>query len=147
VQSDLPTGVDTSWFFQIYRTKEATITVGSGDEMFLIYESQVSSTDVTNGYIQVTDITDDTLVGASLYTNETQEGEFQANTQPPACVDLTSYQNHMFYANTKQRDFFNVTLIGEMTTGDEITFNVSGGGDQTLTGDTHFVIATGGTTA
>jgi len=152
LRSNLPTGVSSvEWFYQAYRTKQATIANGSGDEMFLVYESQLTSTDISNGYIQFDDITDDSLAGASLYTNDTQEGADNANTQPPACVDLVSYQNHMFYANTRLKSFLSLTLIGTLTAGDTIT--IDSGTPKVLTGVSgapstdQFQVVTAGTVA
>ncbi len=151
IVSNLPEEVDSvDWFYQLYRTKVAD-TGASGDEMFLVYEAQVSSTDISNGYVSVDDITVDALMGASLYTNDTQEGSSNANLQPPACVDLASYQNHMFYGNTQQKSFLDLTLIGELVVGNTLDIIV-GVTTTTLTGvagtpgANQFVVELGGAT-
>lgn len=126
-KSSLPAQVNsTTWFYQLYRTKKASLNE-SGDEMGLVLESQVTSEDILKGYIEYPDITEDSLMGASLYTNDTQEGIARGNTQPPACVDLVSYQNHMFYANTQLKASISFSLLGSLTSGDTISIKINDG--------------------
>ena len=136
IVSDIPLTVTTTeWFYQLYRTREANIDE-AGDVMALVYEAQLTGGtggDLANGHITISDITPDSLMGADLYTNDTQEGAAYANTEPPACVDLVSYQNYMFYGNTRQKDFLSMTLIGSLVVGNKITI-VSGATSKTLTG-------------
>ncbi len=42
------------------------------DDEQLVYSASINSTDLSNGYIQITDSTPDSLRGASLYTGLTQ---------------------------------------------------------------------------
>ena len=57
------------------------------------------------------DVTPDSLRGAELYTNATQQGPLQANYAPPQCLDMALYQNHVFYANTQTKYQVEVALL------------------------------------
>jgi hypothetical protein len=119
----VPKRINTpDYFCRIYRTKGvATENTGianpvdPGDEMNLCAEIPLTSGMITAGYIDYSaaiDVTpDELLAGASLYTNATQEGIASSNYQPPQCVDLAFYQNHMFYGNTQQTYNYTLTLI------------------------------------
>jgi hypothetical protein len=112
----------TEYFCRVYRTTNNNVAysiVGTdledpGDEMALCVEVALTPTMLTDGYIDFPDcfdITPDSLLGAKLYTNATQEGLAAANYQPPQCVDLAFYQNHMFYGNTQRPYNYTATLI------------------------------------
>ncbi len=119
----VPKRINTAdYFCRIYRTKSAATAntatsqpIEPGDEMNLCAEITLTSGMITTGYIDYTealDVTPDELLsGAALYTNATQEGIASSNYQPPQCVDLAFYQNHMFYGNTQQTYNYTLTLI------------------------------------
>lgn len=101
--------------FQLYRTAQFSGTTDdlSGDEMSLVYQIAITSTDITNGFVTVTDSTTDALRGASLYTSPSQQGIAQANSQPPLAKDLTLYKsNFMIYANTTSKQRLQFSLVG-----------------------------------
>lgn len=108
----LTSDITTSDVIQFYRTAIVTASPVSddisGDEYQLVYQTNPSGTDITNGYVSFTDVLVDALRGAALYTNESQEGALQGNDEPPLCQDMALFKNqYMFYANTatKQRLF------------------------------------------
>lgn len=121
VKSNIPPGVDSTWTYQIYRTlvnfqdTPSGTPVSPGDTEFLVYESSPTSTDLLNGYIQITDNTPDSQVGAALYTNATQETASQANAQPPICMDMCVFNGMAIYANTTQAQQMQVNLVGTST--------------------------------
>lgn len=100
---------------QVYRTNSTTGTATdtSGDECGLIYEYTIQAADVTAGSISFTDSVTDTLIGANLYTNPSEEGISQGNNQPPIAKDIALYKsNFMFYANTETKHRLNFSLVG-----------------------------------
>lgn len=124
----IPDGVLAGYFLQVYRSIATTsASIEPSDELQLVYEYIVTSGDITTGSISFTDITPETLLGASLYTNPTQEGILQANEIPPCAIDIATYKNITFYANTKGKQNFYLTLIAVSGTGlvanDTITIN------------------------
>ena len=114
-QFPIPKGIDTTFFFQVYRSTATDynppINVVPDDELQLIIEEPVKATDLTNGYIEFTDSTPDSLMGAFLYTNETQDGITQSNYQPPIAKDVALYKNCVFYANTKGVSTLSASLL------------------------------------
>lgn len=107
----IPDSITTDYFFQAYRSVIVSSTIEPPDDLQLVYEGTITNTDKTNGYVDFEDITPESLRGAFLYTSPTQEGILQSNDEPPFSVDLCTYKNMTFYANTKGRQNFFLTLI------------------------------------
>lgn len=101
----------TDYFFQAYRSIIVDSSITPSDDLQLVYEGLITNTDITNGYVDFTDITPEALLGAYLYTSPTQEGILQSNDEPPFSIDICTYKNMTFYANTKSRQNFYLTLI------------------------------------
>lgn len=119
----LPRSVTTEYFYQLYRSPQVASPIEPSDELQLVYEGKVTSTNVSNKTITIQDIVPDSLFGAYLYTNPTQEGIINANEQPPVCTDICTFKNITFFANTKTKQRLFITLISSMTAGETITIN------------------------
>lgn len=138
----IPQGIDSSYFFQVYRSTATdydpgnSIDVTPDDELQLIIEEPVPSGVST---ITFTDSTPDSLMGAFLYTNETQDGITQSNYQPPICKDVALYKSCVFYANTKSISSFSTSLLSasSLSASDTITI-----GTEVFTAGTDFQIST-----
>lgn len=112
VNFSIPASIDTTWFYQIYRSGiSINVTTDPGDELQLVYEANPTATEITNKFISVTDSTPDTLRGASLYTDASQDGIQQANDTPPSAKDIALFKNCVFLANTIQKQNLTVTLL------------------------------------
>jgi len=115
----IPSGVTTSYFYQVYRTAVVESTgvtslsdIDPGDEQGLVYEANPTSTDLSNGYITYHDIVPDAFRGTNLYTNPNSgEGILQSNEIPPKAKDITLFKNHLFYANTETRYRKNISML------------------------------------
>jgi hypothetical protein len=112
-----------------------------------------STVGVTTEAVGFVDNVPDSLVGASLYTNASQEGIGQANNLPPMVSgDIAEFRRCAFYGNTKefQRYKFRVLAVGSpsgVQVGDTITI-----GSSVITGaatesDSTFQVYTSGTVA
>lgn len=126
----IPPGITTEYFYQIYRSSIVDHTIEPSDDLQLVYEGVPTSGQISAKEFTVTDITDPILgeVGAFLYTSPGQEGILQANEQPPLCRDLCTFKNMTFYANTKSKHRLFATLIATgspsgFQVGDSITVN------------------------
>lgn len=106
---EIPGGVTTAYFVQVYRSAATTAT--PSDELGLVYETNPTSSDITNGYLEFDDITPDALRGATIYTAATQEGLANSNEQPPLARDIATYKGSAFYANTTSRHRVFLTLL------------------------------------
>lgn len=98
----IPSDVDsTAYIYKIYRTNASIAGDVEPDEATLqqIYEANLTSGNLSAGYIQYTDVVDDLFKQGYLYTNpNTGSGILEANFTPPPCRDIASFRNHMFYA-------------------------------------------------
>jgi hypothetical protein len=108
--TSIPANITTSHFYQVYRTSQASTTPPSQDYQ-LVYEANPTYEEIATGELSIDDIQLDIFRGATLYTNNTQEGESQANVQPPFAQDIALYNGIMFYANTKTRHKLAVDLV------------------------------------
>lgn len=112
VRFTIPSGVTTSFFFQVYRSaNSAGATTEPSDELGLIYENKPAAGDITNGYFEFTDSTLDSLRGATLYTSPSQEGIVNSNERPPLANDVALFQNCTFYADCKSKHRKTLTLL------------------------------------
>lgn len=155
VTSSIPAGITTAHFFEIYRSAQtASSTATPLDDEQLVYTGNPNSTDLSNGYIQVTDITPDSLKGAYLYTGISQQGISQANERPPYCKDFCAFKNYAFYANVRFQQALNLTILAVgspngVQSGDTLTLGgvvfTADSSENTATG--HFQVFTAGTPA
>ena len=103
-----------TWWLQVYRTKIAPIGL-SGSEFQLASEEQIG------GDADIRDTTPDSYLGASLYTNDTQEGPAGASYAPPYSKCIERFNDAMFYANTKSKYSFEFRVLNNLTAGNTIT--------------------------
>lgn len=112
----IPSGITTSHFFQIYRSKASGgAAVVPSNEMGLVYENNPTGTEITNGVTAaVIDATTDSLIGATIYTAPSQEGILQGNERPPQADYIEEFQGSVFYGNckSKHRKIFTILAVG-----------------------------------
>lgn len=136
---------DTTYFYQVYRTAvfqgqippdPVTEPVDPGDEMYLVFEDNVSSAEISAGLVQIEDITPEEFRknGALLYTNPSSgEGIEQANEKPPFAHDIALYKNYTFYANTKTIQRLNLAFLSIVDLVDNVSTFVIQDGTSTNT--------------
>jgi hypothetical protein len=149
------TALTTSYFLQLYRSGQVANGQTPSDEMQLVFEAYLTAQNITDGYVDVTDLQPDSLRGAYLYTNpNTGEdgvriGVLNANTPPPPSVDLAFWRDSMWYAGAAYgQPRFAFQLLGTASSGatglqagDTITITKTVGG----TTQVYTAIASGGT--
>lgn len=112
INATIPSGVTTSWFYQLYRSAATeTADIEPNDELQLVIEDNPTSAQITSGFIEVTDSTPEDLRGAIIYTASSQQGIAQANDMPPAGKDICAFRNMGIIANTIQKQSFALTLL------------------------------------
>lgn len=125
VQWYIPPSIPTGYFYQLYRTKLtadiSSVPQDPGDEMYLVVQKTLTSTDISNAYITYTDATPDVLLGTALYTNPSQQTIAGANYAPPLAKDLVSYNGNMLYANTSTLQQVVINIITPPAADDTIT--------------------------
>lgn len=85
--------------------------IDADDSMQLVYEANPTSLEISAKTLTVVDETPDSLRGAALYTNATQQGILQQNTPPPYALDLCLFQTCMFFGNVQTPQQLFLTLI------------------------------------
>lgn len=151
---NLPDNVTTDYFIQVYRSETSlNIDVEPSDELKLAGQKNITSTDITNRFITFSDKQIPELLGASLYTNQSQESLVNANDVPPFAKDICQYKNFTIYANTKlvgratfsflgvNGDGFN---IGDTITIDDVIYTGASGNSSALA---QFEVVNSGTPA
>lgn len=119
----------TNVFYQVYRTGVFSAVSPNeapdpGDEMYLVFEDNVSQAQITAGVVNVTDITPEDFRrnGTLLYTNpQSGDGIEQANEKPPFGNDLALYKGYTFLSNTKTVQRANLAFLSV----EELVNNVS----------------------
>ena len=112
VTFSIPSGITTSHFYQVYRSAQtAGSTIIPIDDEQLVYEGNPTSGDLSNGYIQITNSTPDSLRGLPLYTGSSQEGISQQNEPPPFCKDFCAFKNFGIYANVQNPQRKKLTIL------------------------------------
>lgn len=118
----LPDGIVAGDRFELYRSTNVTPeTSDPGDELFLAVDYEITADEVTNGYIgtgygyrftdtAIVDRTPDSQLGASLYTNASQQGILASNEQPPLAVHLAEWSSRMWYGHTTERPALSIEV-------------------------------------
>lgn len=150
----IPAGITTSDFIQVYRSKgSATAADEPSDEMQLVYERNPTSGEISSKTFTFTDSTPVSLMGASLYTNASQEGIAESNDEPPFANDICEFKNFMFFSGVKTKHKISIKLLSAGGTGlvndDTITIDgvvFTGKGSETI-GSGFFKVFTSGSAA
>jgi hypothetical protein len=114
ITTTIPDTVTTSYFLQIYRTPAtSSSSIVPGNNFQLAAQYTPTALDISNKSITVTDSTPDSLLGATLYTADSQPSNLP-NTPPPLCLDITTYNSMTFYINfsTLQQVNFTLAAVG-----------------------------------
>lgn len=133
----VPSELTTDHFVQIYRTRpSAGSSIDPGDEHFLIWEHQLTSTDIsTNGYYDFTDRVPENNGGPSLYSNASQQTDTQQNSPCEAAQgsngegSLVAYAGVLWAANYQPRSSLTVHMLSTLTD--------TGVNARSITGDTN----------
>ncbi len=133
----IPNEIQTAvYFYQVYRTGITTDTAPTepgdpGDEMYLVFEDNVTLGEIAAGVVSVPDITPEDFRknGTLLYSNPTSgDGIESANEKPPFAKDLTNYKNYTFYANTSTVQRLNFSFLSILDFVSNVTeFRVNSG--------------------
>lgn len=78
---------------ELYRSLAVPNTDTPSDELYLCYSHTVTSTNVSNAYVTITDVMPEAQLGRALYTNGTREGILKANARPPLASTMATWQD------------------------------------------------------
>lgn len=132
----LPDFIQAGDHVELYRTFISETYAGVQDDYYLAKDHLVTSADISEGKITITDDTPQTRLGAALYTNLNQESILASNFSPPQCTDVAEFKGMMLYANAKQRHQVKLQLKEDLSyvglTGETATIVDAGGGTGTV---------------
>lgn len=109
---DIPAGITTSWFYQLYRSADSSTSVEPDDELQLVDEGQPTAAMITAKTLTLTDSRPSDLRGVTLYTSPSQQGIENANFPPPFAKDMALFKGTAFYGNVKSKNTFTLSLLG-----------------------------------
>lgn len=103
IRISLPTGLPQGTRIWVYRTEQTTISpnVPPSEEMYKVYERLLAPSEISKRLIVIKDIVPDLLLEDLLYTSPVAEGIINANFKPPQAKDVASWNNRLWFANTK----------------------------------------------
>jgi hypothetical protein len=106
----IPSTITTSHFLQIYRTPAtASSAIVPGNNFQLAIVRIPTAGEITARTLTITDSIPDSLLGAYLYTADSQPSPFP-NTPPPLAQDITTFNGMTFYVNWQTIQQANVTM-------------------------------------
>lgn len=128
--STIPGDVVAGWWWEAYRsTATANLNSDPFDDCQLVTHQVVTSTDISNGYIQWTDTVSDAQRGVQLYTNEGAEGLDLANDRPPFAKHIAHFRGHAFYFGTYREHFRSLDMQNtDLITDDTGSITITSGG-------------------
>jgi hypothetical protein len=108
----VPSTVKATHSVRLYRSKQVDAAIEPEDEMQLVWEALVKDAEITQGWLDITDITPDALRGDTLYTSPSQEGEDGNNFPPPLAWDVVAFKERLLYGRTTQPATLTLSLLG-----------------------------------
>lgn len=120
------TPLTTAYKVRVWRTQ--TAAADPGDEMQLVWEHTLTSTDITNGYVQFTDNAPDSFVAVQphLYTNALSGDTSpsgatgiaaSANNPPLRGYTIAEFAGCLWLGNLRGYDLLQVNILGVGATG------------------------------
>lgn len=100
---------------EVYRSAQVDYTTTEPpDDMNLVQEYAITSSDLTAGYCTITDHVTDAfrITQPVLYTSPSAEGIEGANEMPPWCSDVQACNRLAFYGDVQPRRSFTLGLSG-----------------------------------
>jgi hypothetical protein len=118
------TALTTSYLYQLYASSNSPdLTTEPPNDEALVYEKALDGTAISNGYVDVTDITPDNLRGAALETNPALDGILQASDPPPYAREVAQWKDRTVYIDTQTRYRNIIQMIAAPADGDTMVIN------------------------
>lgn len=99
-KSHSPNVLGSNFWIELYRASQDPDIEALDEEFALVLKYQLESADPANGYADLFDTCPDSAKGASLYTNQFQNGAEGANFMPPTCSEIITYKGVTFFVGS-----------------------------------------------
>lgn len=148
----LPDGATTSTIVRLFRSEvTASASILPSEDVRLVYEGKLDATDITNGYVTISDATPDVVLGPIAYFSPSAETLTANNAVPPLASDLALFGNVLFYGRTREPHALTLRLLATggssgVTGGTTLTIT-RGSSSLTYTAGTNYVVYSGGSVA
>jgi hypothetical protein len=120
----LPPEIQAGDVVEVYRSIAVTpASVVPSDELYLAMTYALTASDISSGSTTFFDITEETDLGASLYTNATQQGILQANERPPQTETIVWFNQMLFFGRVQQPRQLVVRMVARPSAGQTLTIN------------------------
>ncbi|MGA0312661.1 MAG: hypothetical protein ACO3N4_06275 [Ilumatobacteraceae bacterium] len=120
----LPPEIQAGDVVEVYRSLAVTpASVVPSDELYLAMAYALTASDISSGSTTFFDITEETDLGASLYTNATQQGILQANERPPQAETIAWFNQMLFFGRVQQPRQLVVRMVARPSAGQTLTIN------------------------
>ncbi len=130
----IPSGVTSEYFYRVYRSDVSAAVDVEADEstLQLVDEQNLTSAQISTGFVIYQDETPDILRQQFLYTNPNTgepRGILAANEKPPKCKDIANFKNHVFFSNVETFYTLNLALLSSSATTmpDNCEFTITSG--------------------
>lgn len=108
----IPEGIVAGDTYEVWRTDlSADASTDPGQRLYEITSKEVTASEITTGTVTLTDTYDPVFLGEEIYTSPYQEGAGQQNRTPPFAKDLTHFDGHVWYANTRREHAIDIQMI------------------------------------
>lgn len=149
-------GASTATVIRLYRSEQ--VTGAPSDDVYKVYEAKLTATDISNGYVTLSDNTPEVLLGEPAYFSPSVEGEGQGNETPPLMHDVCALGDQLFGVNLLDPHRLELRLIatgGSVGIIDTTTITFARGSDNftctaesdALSSADEFALYSGGTVA
>lgn len=128
----------TDYWVRLYASPISSLDTEPFEDMALVHEVQLTSGNISAGYIDILDITPDELRGAHLYTDPSQQGVAQMNEAPPFAKCIAQYKGAILLGNIENRKQMEIQIVSAggsvgIQDGDTLTIEDGDGGSFTVT--------------
>lgn len=97
---------------RLYRSEAVTpVTAVPSEDVFLVWEGILTSTDITNGYLVIEDNTPEVLLGAPAYFSPSVEGDAGSNLAPARACDVAAVGSSLVLGNLRDPHQLEVRMI------------------------------------
>jgi hypothetical protein len=108
----LDSGAAAGDIIRLYRSEQVTpATAQPSEDVYQVYEALLTSTNISNGYVTITDNTPEVLLGEPAYFSPSVEGEAGSNEKPPRCVDVASVAGSLVGVNLRYPHTLDLRLL------------------------------------
>lgn len=147
----LPTGVTTSHVLRAFRSETASsASITPSDDTYQFFEGSPNGTDISNGYMTLTDNTPEVILGPISYFSPSADGLGASNESPPFAKTLAAFggdNGRLLAGNVRETHRYELAILATggasgIAAGNTLTFTRTGFSNFTITWGTSIAAGT-----